>query len=34
LVPFPGSVPWHTSVSDHYGQFLRPHGLVFEYLCK
>ena len=29
LVPFPRSVPRHNPVSELYGQFLRPHGLVF-----
>ena len=29
LVPFPRSVPQHSPVSELYGQFLRPHGLVF-----
>ena len=29
LVPFPRSVPRHNPVFDLYGQFLRPHGLVF-----
>jgi hypothetical protein len=29
LVPFPRSVPWHNPFSELYGQFLRPHGLVF-----
>jgi hypothetical protein len=29
LVPFPRPVPWHNPVSELYGQFLRPHGLVF-----
>ena len=29
LVPFPRSVPRHHPVSELYGQFLRPHGLVF-----
>ena len=29
LVPFPRSVPRHNPDSELYGQFLRPHGLVF-----
>ena len=29
LVPFPKSVPRHNPVSELYGQFPRPHGLVF-----
>ena len=29
LVPFPRSVARHNSVSELYGQFLRPHGLLF-----
>ena len=29
LVPFPRSVPRHNPVSELYGQFLRPHGLIF-----
>ena len=29
LVPFPRSVPLHNPVSELYGQFLQPHGLVF-----
>ena len=33
LVPFPRSVPQHTPVSELYGQFLRPHGLVFALTC-
>jgi hypothetical protein len=33
LVPFPRSVIWHNPVSDLYGQFLRPHGLVFAQTC-
>jgi hypothetical protein len=33
LVPFPGSVPRHNPVSELYGQFLRPHGLVFALTC-
>ena len=33
LVPFPRSVPWHNPVSELYGQFLRPHGLVFALTC-
>ena len=28
LVPFPRSVPQHNPVSELYGQFLHPHGLV------
>ena len=30
LVPFPRSVPQHNPVSELYGQFLCPHGLVFS----
>jgi hypothetical protein len=33
LVPFPRSVHRHNSVSELYGQFLRPHGLVFAVTC-
>ena len=33
LVPFPRSVPQHNPVSVFYGQFLRPHGLVFSLTC-
>jgi hypothetical protein len=33
LVPFPRSVPRHNPVSELYGQFLRPHGLVFAVTC-
>jgi hypothetical protein len=33
LVPFPRSVPWHNPVSEHYRQFLWPHGLVFSLSC-
>ena len=33
LVPFPRSVPWHNPVSELYGQFLWPHGLVFALTC-
>ena len=33
LVPFPRSVPRHNPVSALYGQFLRPHGLVFALTC-
>ena len=33
LVPFPRSVPRHNPVSELYGQFLRPHGLVFALTC-
>jgi hypothetical protein len=33
LVPFPRSVPQHNPVSELYGQFLRPHGLVFALIC-
>ena len=29
LVPFPRSVLQHNPVSELYGQFLQPHGLVF-----
>jgi hypothetical protein len=30
LVPFPRSVPQHNPVSELYGQFLRPYGLVLS----
>ena len=33
LVPFPRSVRQHNPVSELYGQFLRPHGLVFALTC-
>jgi hypothetical protein len=33
LVPFPRSLPQHNPVSEIYGQFLRPHGLVFALTC-
>ena len=33
LVPFPRSLPRHNPVSELYGQFLRPHGLVFALTC-
>ena len=33
LVPFPRSVPQHNPVPELYGQFLRPHGLVFALTC-
>ena len=33
LVPFPRTVPRHNLVSELYGQFLRPHGLVFALTC-
>ena len=33
LVPFPRSVPRHNPVSELYGQFLRPHGMVFALTC-
>ena len=33
LVPFPRSVPQHNPVSELYGQFLQPHGLVFALTC-
>ena len=33
LVSFPRSVPRHKPVSKLYGQFLRPHGLVFALTC-
>uniref|UniRef100_A0A4W5K059 Myosin light chain, phosphorylatable, fast skeletal muscle a n=2 Tax=Salmoninae TaxID=504568 RepID=A0A4W5K059_9TELE len=33
LVPFPRSVPRHSPVSELYGQFLRPHGLVLALTC-
>ena len=33
LVPFPRSMPQHNPVSELYGQFLRPHGLVFALTC-
>uniref|UniRef100_A0AAZ3Q046 non-specific serine/threonine protein kinase n=1 Tax=Oncorhynchus tshawytscha TaxID=74940 RepID=A0AAZ3Q046_ONCTS len=34
LVPFQRSVPQHNPVSDLYGQFLEPHGLVFALTCS
>ena len=34
LVPLPLSVPRHNPVSEVYGQFLRPHGLVFGLTCN
>jgi hypothetical protein len=33
LVPFPRFVPWHNPVSELYGKFLWPHGLVFALTC-
>jgi hypothetical protein len=33
LVPFHRSDPRHNPVSELYGQFLRPHGLVFALTC-
>ena len=33
LVPFLRSVPRHNPVYELYGQFLRPHGLVFALTC-
>ena len=33
LVSCSRSVPWHNPVSELYGQFLRPHGLVFALTC-
>ena len=33
LVPFPRSLPRHVPVSELYGQFLRPHGMVFALTC-
>ena len=33
LVPFPRSVNIHNPLSELYGQFLRPHGLVFALTC-
>jgi hypothetical protein len=33
LVPFPRSVPRHNPVSELYGQFLQPYGLVFALKC-
>jgi hypothetical protein len=33
LVPFPRSVPRHHPVSELYGQFTWPHGLVFALTC-
>ena len=33
LVPFPRSVRRHNPVSELYGQFLRPYGLVFVLTC-
>ena len=32
-ISFPISVLWHNPVSELYGQFLRPHGLVFALKC-
>jgi hypothetical protein len=29
LAPFPRFVPRHNPVSELYGQFLWPHGLIF-----
>ena len=34
LVPFHRSVPRQSPVSERYGQFLRPHGLVFALTCN
>jgi hypothetical protein len=34
LVPFPRYVPRNNPVSELYGQFLRPHGLVFALTCS
>ena len=31
--PFPRSVPRHSLVSELYGQFLQPHGLVLSLTC-
>ena len=33
LVPFPRSVSRQNPVSELYGQFLRPHGVVFALTC-
>ena len=33
LVLFPRSVPRHNPVLELYGQYLRPHGLVFALIC-
>jgi hypothetical protein len=33
LVPFPRYVPLHNPVSELYGQFLPPHGLIFSLTC-
>ena len=33
LAPFPRSVPRHNPVSELYGQFLQPLGLVFALTC-
>jgi hypothetical protein len=33
LVPFTRSVPRLNPVSDLYGPFLRPHGLIFALTC-
>ena len=33
LVPFPRAMPQQNPVSELYGQFLRPHGLVFSLTC-
>ena len=34
LVSFPRSVPRHNPVSEHYGQFILPDGLVFPYIDR
>ena len=34
LVPFPRAVHQHNPFSELYGQFLRPHGLVFALTCN
>jgi hypothetical protein len=34
LVSFPRSVARHNPVSELYGQFLQPHGLVFALTCN
>jgi hypothetical protein len=33
LVPFLRPVPQHNPVSEFYGQFLQPHGLIFSLTC-
>jgi hypothetical protein len=33
LVPFPRSVLRHNPVSELYGQFIQPHGLILALIC-